>query len=257
LTQQTSKGITYPESSDHTRLWEHMQTLATGADAIIIGNVDIQRFDASGTWNKPAGALIVDVQVVGGGGGGGGVPDTSSSQASAAGGGGGGGYARSILDAASVGSTVSVTVGTGGAGGTGSGASANAGATGNTSQFGSHCVASGGSGGSPGLQSGTTQAIGGGTPGIGTTGDVLLRGSDGGNGVVISAAPAFTGTGGAAGVIGTQRRGPAVTASAASGTAGYAPGGGGGGAVGGTAAGGAQPGGAGADGTVIVTTYIA
>ncbi|MER7517769.1 hypothetical protein [Streptomyces sp. NPDC126499] len=35
MTQQTPKGITYPESTDHNRLWEHYQTLAEDIDALI------------------------------------------------------------------------------------------------------------------------------------------------------------------------------------------------------------------------------
>ena len=38
MTQQTPKGITYPESTDHTRLWEHFQTLATNVDGLITIN---------------------------------------------------------------------------------------------------------------------------------------------------------------------------------------------------------------------------
>ena len=257
MSQQTAKGIPYPESSDHTRLWEHYQNMAVAADNLIIGNVDIQRFDASGTWTMPAGALLVDVVVVGGGGGGGGVPDTSSSQASAAGGGAGGGYARAILQAVDVSDTVAVTIGAGGAGGTGSGSSANGGSDGGTSSFGSYAVATGGTGGDPGLQSTTNQARTGGVAGNGTVGTILIHGTDGGNGMVANSIPVLTGSGGGGGVIGGTRRGSAVSGTAAGGLFGYSPGGGGGGAVGGTAAGTAQTGGDGAAGVVIVTTYIA
>lgn len=33
----TSLGITYPGSSDHTRLWEHFQTMANNINAIMVG----------------------------------------------------------------------------------------------------------------------------------------------------------------------------------------------------------------------------
>jgi hypothetical protein len=35
MTQQTSKGITYPESTDHTRIWEHIQEVATDVNGLI------------------------------------------------------------------------------------------------------------------------------------------------------------------------------------------------------------------------------
>lgn len=39
MTQQTSKGITYPESTDHTRLWEHFETLADDVnDLLTVGD---------------------------------------------------------------------------------------------------------------------------------------------------------------------------------------------------------------------------
>ncbi len=39
MSQQTAKGITYPESTDHTRTWEHWQTMAEDVnDLITIAN---------------------------------------------------------------------------------------------------------------------------------------------------------------------------------------------------------------------------
>lgn len=35
MTQQTSKGITYPESTDHTRIWEHIQEVAQDVNGLI------------------------------------------------------------------------------------------------------------------------------------------------------------------------------------------------------------------------------
>lgn len=37
MTQTTAKGLPYPESSDHTRLWEHIQNLAAAVDALFGG----------------------------------------------------------------------------------------------------------------------------------------------------------------------------------------------------------------------------
>jgi hypothetical protein len=36
MTAKTSLGLTYPLSSDHTRLWEHIQQLAADADALLV-----------------------------------------------------------------------------------------------------------------------------------------------------------------------------------------------------------------------------
>lgn len=37
----TPRGIVYPASSDHTRLWEHLQTLASTADAAVQAVADL------------------------------------------------------------------------------------------------------------------------------------------------------------------------------------------------------------------------
>lgn len=63
MSQQTSKGIEYPESGDNVRLWEWFAALASSADGVIPGSVDEQVFESSGTWEKPDGALWVEVQV--------------------------------------------------------------------------------------------------------------------------------------------------------------------------------------------------
>lgn len=48
MSQQTAKGITYPESTDHTRTWEHWQTMAEDIDALItIGTAENE--DSSST----------------------------------------------------------------------------------------------------------------------------------------------------------------------------------------------------------------
>lgn len=131
------------------------------------------------TWTKPANILFVVVEVVGGGGGGGGAPITSTTGTYSAGGGGaGGGYAKKMIAAASLGATETVVVGAGGLGVAGS-----TGTFGGSSQFGSHCVATGGSPGAP-LGAFSTAGIGGATGlgGIGTAGDILASGGAGMNG---------------------------------------------------------------------------
>ncbi|GIW15694.1 MAG: hypothetical protein KatS3mg063_1547 [Tepidiforma sp.] len=76
-------------------------------------SIAIERFDASGTWYKPAWAKYVEVICIGAGGGGGGAYGGSY------GGGGGGGGARvgALFRAADLPSSVTVTVGAGGAAG--------------------------------------------------------------------------------------------------------------------------------------------
>ncbi|MEH0547279.1 hypothetical protein QA802_30600 [Streptomyces sp. B21-105] len=49
MTQQTAKGITYPESTDNTRLWEHIQTLAEDVDGLITVNSNEAEDTASRT----------------------------------------------------------------------------------------------------------------------------------------------------------------------------------------------------------------
>lgn len=253
MTANTSKGITYPQSSDHTRLWEHMQTLATTADNIIFGNVDRQVFTASGTWTRPANALMVHVRVQAAGGGSGGVAATSSTTAACAPGGGGGEYAEGWLTPSTAGSSVAITVGTGGAGGA---AGANAGSNGGDSSFGALITCKGGVGAQGGTTTTGSISLGAGNGGSGGTGgDIRIPGGDGGNGQVISLNPVKFNSGGAA-FLGNAARASGVSAGTTTGFNGYNYGGGGSGPSNGNT----QPavaGSPGAGGIVIVTTYTA
>jgi hypothetical protein len=252
MTANTSKGITYPQSSDHTRLWEHLQTLATTADAIVIGAVDRQIFTSSGTWTRPANAILVRVQVQGGGGGSGGCGATGSGQAACAPGAGGGEYAEGWFTPATAGASVAVTVGAGGNGGT---AGANAGSDGGTSSFGALITALGGSG-SGGASATTSASVGASNGGSGGTGgDFRIAGGDGGNGQVVSATAVKFNNGGSA-FLANMRRTTGVAATSSSGFAGYVYGGGASGpSLGATQA--AIAGSNGAAGIVIVTTFTA
>jgi hypothetical protein len=252
MTASTSKGIVYPQSSDHTRLWEHMQTLATGADGIIIGGKDVQVFTSSGTWTRPAGAILVHVQVQGGGGGSGGCGATGSGQAACASGAGGGEYASGWYTPSTTGSSVAVTVGAGGNGGA---AGANAGTDGGTSSFGALVTALGG-GGSGGSSATTLASVGGANGGTGGTGgDWRIAGGDGGNGQVISSTPIKYNNGGNT-FLANTRRATGVAATSTTGFAGYLYGGGASGpSLGASQA--AVAGSSGAAGVVIVTTFTA
>ena len=200
------------------------------------GLQSVQTFTSSGTYTKPSGINKIRVYVTGAGGGGGGSTTISSYDYQSGAGGGAGGTAIKLLDASSI-TTETVTIGSGGAvssGGTGG--------NGGTSSFGSHCSATGGTGGvRPG-------AFNNGMPGgIGSSGDLNIRGQ-GGSGAVESNGGALTG-----GLGGTSFwGGGAGTEWSASGLAGEL-GGGGAGAAG--TSGTARPGGAGGAGVVYVEEY--
>ncbi|WP_406168867.1 hypothetical protein [Streptomyces sp. NBC_00996] len=254
MSLNTSKGITYPQNTENTRIWELMQTLATTADSIIIGNVDVQVFTSSGTWTKPTGAILVIAQVQGGGGGSGGCPATGAGQGAASPGGGGGEYARGTYKAADLGATESVTVGAGGS--TGS-ASPGAGGNGGTSSFGSVITALGGDGSQAGTASSSSSSSLAGSSGGsgGTGGDFRISGDDGPCSQTISGYPVKFNNGGGS-FLGSMQRSSGISINQTAGSNGNSYGGGASGASNGpsqTAVAGAS----GADGVVIVTTYTA
>lgn len=195
-------------------------------------------FTSNGTWTKQSWTKAVYAGVVGSGAGGGGGATTTGA---AGGGGGAGGTALKLIQAASLGSTESVTVGVAASGGT-SGAT---GANGFSSSFGSHCSATGGTAGQ-GVTDVTTIALGG-DGGIGSGGDINIRGGSG----APSVAPNTTGRVGGNGGSSTHGGGGAPGLNA----------GGAGGQFGGGGAGGRRtastdgPGGNGAAGVVIVMEY--
>lgn len=160
---------------------------------------------ASGTWNKPAGAISHRVIAIGGGG-----PGGSGRRGAAGtvrcGGGGGGGGATSILDlpAADVTSTVTVTVGAAGTGGAAvlaDDTNGNSGVSGGATVFGIYLYAAGGTSGAGG-----TAALGtGGAPGFGhltgnTGGAASTTGLLGGSGTVTSGGGGAGGGGAGGGI---------------------------------------------------------
>ncbi|MBN1535935.1 MAG: hypothetical protein JW908_04325 [Anaerolineales bacterium] len=137
----------------------------------------IRIYKSNDTWTKPENLHHIIVEVLGAGGGGGGVV-AESGKVAVAGGGGPGGYSKKRIDAADLGSTETVTVGSKGAKGA---AGNNNGSVGETSSFGSHCSATGGSGGYGQAAFSTVARRGGacGTSGIGSDGDINAAGAVG------------------------------------------------------------------------------
>lgn len=151
------------------------------------GLIDVQRYTGNGTWNKPAGARLVEVFCIGAGGGSAKCTPGTSSEWRIAGSGGGGGFAYGMFLASGWGATVSVVVGNGGTAGTGTNGS---GGTGGNSTFNGtsspYVQGLGGLGGVGAPSANTT-----GNPGIGRNGavvgeiansQIILEGTDGAGG---------------------------------------------------------------------------
>lgn len=106
--------------------------------------INVQTFTSSGTWTKPAGATLVDVEIAAGGGGG----ANEIIENGNAGGGAGGSYRCFTFLAVDVSASETVTIGAGGLGAA-TGADGDGTAGGDTS-FGALLIAKGGTGGDNG-----------------------------------------------------------------------------------------------------------
>lgn len=154
-------------------------------------------FTASGTFSKASypGMRGVRVQVQAGGGGGMPADDTAASQTSAGGGGGGGAYAESFLTPDQLAASETVTVG---GGGTARPCSWSQSDYGGDSSFGTLVTADGGGGAFLCMSGGTTASVSraiGGEGGLTGTGDRVVPGTDGGNGIRIDGSSNGTSSG--------------------------------------------------------------
>lgn len=211
----------------------------------IFTQINVQVFDSSGTWTKPGNAKVVRVRMVGAGGQAGGVTGAGSGIGQG-GGGGGGGYCESVFAASALSATEAVGVGTGGSGST----AGSTGGNGGSSTFKTMTAGGGtGGGGTTSSTSGTSPA--GGVGGTSSGGNVLnLEGERGDLGRTIGSDQHFRGFGGSSHWAPRTYGGLSV---GSNGNAATSPGGGGGAPIASTTS---RNGGAGADGKVIIETYI-
>lgn len=251
LTDRTGFGtgdkLMIEESSGELRKID-FDDLPGGGGGGGFSSVVIQTFTSSGTYTPTSGMdyCIIEAQAPGGGGG---SADAGSSTYVGASGGEAGEYRRAVFDAATIGASQSITIGSVGAGGSGNGG--NGGNAGDVS-VGALMTANGGNGG-PGTGSGASQGVlapgtGGGTG----SGGISVPGGAGQRGFSNSAALLGIGGFGGDSVLGKGGAGGDAQNSR-TGIAGRGYGGGGGGAANNTTT--AQNGGAGAPGIVIITEF--
>lgn len=146
-------------------------------------------FTASGTYTPTAGMKYVLVFAFAGGGAGGGATG-GAAQSAAGGGGGGGALVISLLSAALIGASKTVTIGLAGTGGLGID-----GNDGGSTSLGALIFAAGGMGGKAGTTS-TPIVVGGAGGIIGNTGAFIFPGDPGGYNIVASITNAIGGRGG-------------------------------------------------------------
>lgn len=250
-TAPTWSTATYPATagtSGNVLTSDGTNWISSPAAASGITTVAVQTFTSNGTYTPTTNMKYCIVEVVGGGGAGGSVAGAVGNYAGGAGG-GGGGYSKKLFNAATIGTSQTVTIG---AGGTAGAAGPNPGNAGGTSSLGSLITATGGTGGGGTGATTTAQALTvGGTGGVGTNGDVNAAGVSGFSGIAFGTIFGLSGLGGSClyGAGGTSLN------NSNDGNAGLGFGGGGGGGSSANS-GSTFIGGVGTPGIIIITEYI-
>lgn len=242
-TDATKIGLSNFNSSDFTVDANGFVSLVSS----VFKSIVVQTFSANGTYTPTSGMTFCTIELVGGGGGGGSSSNTAANEVSVGGGGGGGGYARKTFSAGTVGVSQVVTIGSGGL---------TAGGNGGTTSVGALLSATGGFGGGSGGAS--TSSTGNGSPGgIGSNGDINVRGGAGICGIGANSGAFSFAAGGSGGssYLGGGGAGAAAASGQGDGSVGGNYGGGGAGAICGVS-GTASNGGVGGPGFVIITEYI-
>lgn len=159
--------------------WDGEKWIMAGAGVLSV--VQVKKFTASGTYTPDPNLSYAIIECQAGGGGGGGV-DGKAGQFLTAGGGAGGGYARALATKAMIGATAAIVVGLGGTAGAIGGPGGIGGVSSVTSASSVVLASATGGGFGQGTSDATTSVAGASTGGVGTVGDLLLPGGDGGGG---------------------------------------------------------------------------
>jgi hypothetical protein len=224
-------------------------TWTTPAISGVVKSVVFRIFTASGTYTPTSGMLYCNVECIGGGGGGGAAASATGNGA-IGGGGGSGAYSRSVVSAATVGVSQTVTIGAGGAAGTGSPGN---GGAGTTTSVGTIITAGGGGGGAG---SGGNVVSAGGAGGAAGTAQFSISGTAGDVGLGFGVNTIFSPPGGRGGSSPLGGNGACISPGGVNGQGAVANTGSGGSGGSSFNANVATNGGAGAAGVVLITEYV-
>ncbi len=147
-----------------------------------VASVATQIFTSTGTYTPNALLIFARIQVQAPGGGGGGGDSNNAGPQKNGGGGGGGEYAEGFFDAATIGASQSVTIGSQGAAGSNTGGNGGAGSTTSVGSLITAAPGAGGTGTGSNSSSGANRAGGAGGTG-GTGGHLRIPGAAGSSGI--------------------------------------------------------------------------